>query len=146
LYLIVGIDAGIKTGYVILNLEGELIAAGVEKEASHERIVKIISDFGTPSLVATDVRPPPKFVQKIAARFSSPLFVPQKSILVEEKKKIGKGIVDPHIRDAYSAAVKAFRHYANRLRQVDKMDEGKAKKEKLKHLLIRGHALGKMKG
>lgn len=145
MYLIVGIDAGIKTGYVLLNLDGELIAAGVEKEASHERIVKIISDFGTPSVIATDVKPPPKFIQKIAARFSAPLFVPQRSISVEEKKKMGKGIVDPHIRDAYSAATKAFRHYANRLRQVDKMDEGKRKKEKLKHLLIRGHALGKMK-
>jgi len=145
LYLIVGIDAGIKTGYVILNLDGELIAAGVEKEASHERIVKVISGFGTPSVIATDVKPAPKFIEKIAARFSTPLFVPQKSILVEEKKKIGKGIVDPHIRDAYSAAVKAYRHYANRLRQIDKMDEVKAKKEKLKHLLIRGHALGKLK-
>jgi len=145
LYLIVGIDAGIKTGYVILNLDGELVAAGVEKEASHERIVRIISGFGTPSVIATDVKPPPKFIEKIAARFSAPLFVPQKSIAVEVKKQIGKGMVDPHIRDSYAAAVKAYRHYANRLRQVEKMDEPKAKKEKLKHLLIRGHPVGKMK-
>ena len=143
LYLIVGVDAGIKTGYVLLNLDGEIITSGVEKEASHERIVKIISDIGTPSLVATDVSKPPSFIQKIAARFNAKIFFPQKSISVEEKKAMGKGIVDPHIRDAYSAAMKANRHYANRFRQVDKMKISRKEKDKLKHLLIRGRAIGK---
>jgi predicted RNase H-like nuclease (RuvC/YqgF family) len=145
LYLIVGLDAGIKTGYVILNLDGGIIASGVEKEASHERIVKIISDVGTPSLIATDVSRPPHFVQKVAARFHARVFHPQKSITVEEKKSLGKKIVDPHIRDAYSAAVKAYRHYANRFRQVDRMKASKKEKDKLKHLLIRGKAIGKEK-
>ncbi len=143
LYVIVGIDAGIKTGYAILNLKGELIACGVEKEASHERIVKIISDVGTPSVIATDVNPPPRFVNKIAARFNAPLFVPQRVISVEEKKEIGRGIVDSHVRDAYAAAVKAYRHYANRLRQIDNMNVGRNEKEEMKHLLIRGKAIGK---
>jgi len=143
LYLIVGIDAGIKTGYAILNLRGELVACGVEKEASHERIVKIISDTGTPSVIATDVNPPPRFVNKIAARFNAPLFVPQRVISVEEKKDIGRGIADPHVRDAYAAAVKAYRHYANRLRQIDNMNVGRNEKEEMKHFLIRGKAIGK---
>lgn len=143
LHLIVGIDAGIKTGYALLNLHGELVACGVEKEASHERIVKVISDTGTPSVIATDVNPPPKFVNKIAARFNAPLFVPQKVISVEEKKEIGRGMVDTHARDAYAAAVKAYRHYANRLRQIDGMNLGRKEKEEMKHLLIRGKAIGK---
>ncbi len=143
MYLIVGLDAGIKTGYVLLNLDGEIIASGVEKEASHERIVKIISDIGTPSLIATDVSRPPHFIRKVAARFHAKIFHPRKSITVEEKKSLGKRIVDPHIRDAYSAAVKAHRHYANRFRQVDKMKISKKEKDKLKHLLIRGKAIGK---
>ena len=145
MYLIVGLDAGIKTGYVILNLNGEIITSGVEKEASHERIVKIISDIGTPSLIATDVARPPRFIQKVGARFNAKVFSPQKSILVEEKKQIGKGIVDPHIRDSYSAAVKAYRHYANRFRQVDKKKIDTQEKDKLKHLLIRGKPIGKEK-
>jgi len=145
LYLIVGLDAGIKTGYVILNLNGEIITSGVEKEASHERIVRIISDIGTPSLIATDVSRAPSFIQKVGARFNAKVFSPQKSILVEEKKQIGKGIVDPHIRDSYSAAVKAYRHYANRFRQVDKKKLNKEEKDKLKHLLIRGKPIGKEK-
>ncbi len=145
MYLIVGLDAGIKTGYVILNLDGEIITSGVEKEASHERIVKIISDIGTPSLIATDVSKPPSFILKVAARFNAKVFSPQKSISVEEKKIMGKGIVDPHIRDSYSAAVKAYRHYANRFRQVDKKKIIKKEKDKLKHLLIRGKPIGKEK-
>lgn len=145
MYLIVGLDAGIKTGYVILNLNGEIITSGVEKEASHERIVRIISDIGTPSLIATDVSRTPGFIQKVGARFNAKVFSPRKSIMVEEKKQIGKGIVDPHIRDSYSAAVKAYRHYANRFRQVDKKKLNKEEKDKLKHLLIRGKPIGKEK-
>ena len=82
---------------------------------------------------------------RFAARFNAKVFSPQKSITVEEKKIMGKGIVDPHIRDSYSAAVKAFRHYANRFRQVDKKKIGKKEKDKLKHLLIRGKPIGKEK-
>ncbi len=136
-------DAGIKTGYVVLNLDGEIIASGVEKEASHERIVRIISDIGTPSIIATDVAVPPSFIRKIAARFNARVFHPQKSITVEEKKALGRKLVDPHIRDAYAAAVKAYRNYANRFRQVDKMKISRNEKDKLKHLLIRGKAIGK---
>ncbi|MEM4358914.1 MAG: DUF460 domain-containing protein [Candidatus Bilamarchaeaceae archaeon] len=144
MYIIVGVDAGIKTGYAILNLKGGIVAVGVERGASHERIVKIISGFGTPSVIATDVNPAPSFVDKIAARFSVPLFLPGRVISLEEKKRIGKGIVDPHIRDAYAAAVKAYRHYANRLRQIEKLALGQNERERRKHLLIRGMAVGKL--
>jgi hypothetical protein len=145
LYLIVGVDAGIKTGYAVLNLKGELLATGMEKEAGFDRIVQVIRGYGTPSVIATDVTPAPHFVQKVAARFAAPLFVPQKVILVAEKKKAGKGIADPHVRDAYTAARKAFHHYANRLKQIELLEESEEQKEKLKHLLIRGTAIGKLK-
>lgn len=144
MHIIVGIDAGIKTGYAILNLKGELIAAGVVKEANHDDMVRIIRAFGIPSVIATDVAPAPYFVKKIAARFSAPLFQPKKVILVEEKKKVSKGITDPHVRDSYAAALKAFHHYANRLKQIDLLDKNEEEKDELKHLLIRGHAIGKL--
>lgn len=144
LYLIVGIDAGIKTGYAILNLKGELIAAGVVKEASADHMVWLISKSGTPSVIASDVTPAPYFVQKIAARFSAPLFEPKKVISVKEKKKAGRDMTDPHVRDSYAAALKAFHHYANRFKQIDLMDKSSEEKERLKHLLIRGCAIGKL--
>jgi len=157
------VDAGIKTGYALLDLSGNLICSGVEKEANDERIVKIISSVGIPSIVASDTCPPSSFVAKVAARFQTRLFHPRKSLTQEEKRVIGRDIDDvknvspffktfaprsnerandPHIRDAYAAAVKAYRRYADRLRQIDRM-EG-VDREELKHLVIKGKPIGKI--
>lgn len=142
MYLIAGVDAGIHVGYALLDLNGTLIKAGRKRDAGEEDIIRIINYFGTPSVIASDVSPPAKFASKIAARFNTRLFHPRKSMTVEEKRHIGKDILDPHIRDAYAAAVKAFRKYANRLRQIEKTD--KKNKDELKHLLIQGTAIGKI--
>lgn len=140
MYLIVGIDAGINVGYAAINLDGRLVSAGVEKDKNHEELVKIISRVGIPSLVASDVAPVPYFVSKVAARFNVKVFNPKKSMTHVEKRKIGENIMNPHIRDAYAAAIKAYNNYANRLRQIDKL-ETKMDKIKLKHMIIQGHAL-----
>ena len=142
--MIVGIDAGIKTGYSMLDLSGKLVCSGVEKEANDERIVRIISSVGSPSVIASDTAPPSHFVKKVAARFASKLFHPRKSLSQEQKRFIGRNICDPHIRDAYAAAVKAYRRYADRLRQIERMDLSEEEKEKLKHLVISGFAIGKI--
>jgi len=121
-------------------LNGNLIASGCEKEASHERIVEIISKLGKPSLIATDVCPAPDFVQKVAARFHARLHVPERSMLVEEKKVIGKEIQNPHVRDALAAATKAYRHYENTMRRIEHSDTA-FDKELLKHLFIQGYSV-----
>ena len=114
----------------------------MEKEANDERIVRIISSVGIPSVIASDTSPPSHFVQKIAARFQTRLFHPRKSLSQEQKRMIGRQITNPHVRDAYAAAVKAYRRYANRLKQVDLMDE--PDKEQLKHMVISGYPIGKI--
>jgi uncharacterized protein len=141
IYLIVGIDPGIKTGYAILDLSGNLVASGCEKEASDERLVKIISDAGTPVLIAADTRPPSHFVQKIAARLNVRVFSPQESMSKVEKRQIGTHIDDVHIRDSYAAAVKAYRRYQNRMRQIDSMPVGAKGREELKKMVICGQRL-----
>jgi len=142
IYLIAGIDAGIKTGYAFLDLSGNLVCSGVEKDANDERIVRIISSIGSPSVIASDTSPPSHFVQKIAARFHVRLFHPRKSLSQEQKRMIGREIVNPHIRDAYAAAVKAYRRYADRLRQIDRMNV--PNRDELKHLVISGFPIGKI--
>ncbi len=137
-----GVDAGIKTGYAMLDLSGNLVCSGVEKEANDERIVRIISSVGTPSLIASDTSPPSHFVQKVAARYQLKLFNPRKSLSKEQKRMMGRDIVDPHIRDAYAAAVKAYRRYADRLRQIDRMDV--PDRDMLKHMVISGYPIGKV--
>src|SRR3989338_6816193 len=107
MYVIVGVDAGINVGYAAIDLDGKLVAAGVEKDASDEHLVKLISQVGIPSLIASDVAPPSSFVKKVAARFNVKVHAPAKSMTTDEKRQIGNEILNPHMRDAYPAAIKA---------------------------------------
>lgn len=110
------------------------------KEASDESIIREIIRSGIPVLIASDTSPPSHFVQKIAARFNVRVFSPKESMSRLEKRLIGKGIEDVHIRDSYAAAVKAFRRYQNRLRQIDAM--GIEGKDELKKMVIAGEKIG----
>ena len=98
-----------------------------------------ISKIGIPVLIASDTAPPSHFVQKIAARLNVKVFSPKESLTRLEKRGIGREIEDVHIRDAYAAAVKAYRRYQNRLRQIDKMDVGD--KDELKKMVIIGQRI-----
>jgi predicted RNase H-like nuclease (RuvC/YqgF family) len=137
--LIAGIDPGIKTGYALLDLNGNLVASGCMKEASDEKIVMVVSGIGIPVLIASDTSPPSHFVQKIAARLNVKVSAPKESMTKLEKRNIGRDIEDVHIRDAYAAAVKAFRRFANRLRQIDAMHVDK--KDELKKMVITGERI-----
>jgi len=97
------------------------VAGGCEKEASDERLIEIISSIGIPVLVASDTHPLSHFVQKVAARLNVRVFSPKESMGKLEKRSMGVRISDMHKRDSYAAAIKAFRRYQNRLRQIDSM-------------------------
>ncbi|MBI5227629.1 DUF460 domain-containing protein [Candidatus Micrarchaeota archaeon] len=144
IYTIVGIDAGINTGYAILDLSGNLVSSGTLKEASDEKIVSVISQFGIPIIVASDTHPPSHFVKKVAARLNVKLFYPSQSLSKIEKREIGKKLAnleDPHVRDSYAGAVKAYRKYQNRLRQIDHMAIDEGKKDLLKKMIIAGERI-----
>ncbi|MCI0504449.1 DUF460 domain-containing protein [Candidatus Micrarchaeota archaeon] len=141
IYVIVGIDPGIKTGYAILDLEGRLVASGCEKEASDERLVRLVSAVGVPVLVASDTSPPSHFVQKVAARLNVRVHAPAQSMTKLEKRLIGAQIYDVHARDSYAAAIKAYRRYQNRLRQIDSMQIRPQVREELKKMVICGQRI-----
>lgn len=122
-----------------MDLKGALVASGCVKEASDETIVKVVSTVGVPVLVASDTHPPSHFVQKVAARLNVRVFSPRESLKKTEKKEMGSGIADIHARDAYAAAIKAYRRYQNRLRQIDAM--GLPDSEELKKMVITGHRI-----
>lgn len=99
-----------------------------------------IAKIGTPSLVASDVKPVPFAVLKIAARFNVKVRVPLRSMQKQEKSDITHHMKNLHERDAFAAAVKSHRIYANRLRQIDSLSIA-LDKDKLKHLIIQGFSL-----
>ncbi len=98
--------------------------------------MKKITKYGKPVLIASDTKPASHFVSKIGARLNIKVHVPKESLKKEEKRIIGKGIVDPHMRDSFAAAVKAYRRYENRLRQIECMEVGE--KDMLKMMVISG--------
>ncbi|MEM4707511.1 MAG: DUF460 domain-containing protein [Candidatus Anstonellales archaeon] len=138
MHIIVGIDPGLYTAIVAIDLKGNVVLKFVDRDVGEEKIVEIIRKTGVPSIIATDVSPAPHMVEKIAARFNAKLFYPSRSLMQEEKDEIGRNIQDPHLRDAYSATMKAYREYANRLRQIDKLHFDEEKKDRIKHMIIQG--------
>jgi len=142
-YIIAGIDPGATVGIAILNLSGKRIALKSTSGGMADA-VRIIESFGTPSLIATDVTPPPDAAQKVASYFSCRLFYPRQNVREEEKRAIARGspIQNNHERDAYSACVLAYRQHANKLRQIDALqDLQQEDREKIKHLLLRGYRI-----
>ena len=113
--LIVGIDPGITTAIAVLDLKGKLIQLYSSKDFSKNEIIKFIAELGNPIIFATDVFPPPKFVEKLASSFEAELFSPVQSLSISEKNElIGNysEVVekiepsDSHQRDALAAAIK----------------------------------------
>jgi len=135
-YFIAGIDPGIYTGYAFLSLSGQLLYSGNSLALSYKGMIKIINDFGTPSLIATDVKKPSSYVQKVASHFSIPLFSPNKDIPLKIKKSFAKNIKNPHERDAYVSALKAFHYYQNRFRSIE--SKNIKNPDFIKHKIIRG--------
>jgi predicted RNase H-like nuclease (RuvC/YqgF family) len=157
-FAIVGIDPGATVAIAGLDLEGGLFFAESFKNEGIAEAVRRIEERCTPSLLACDTRPAPEAALRLASYFSCRLFSPRENVREEEKKKIaeqglraaleesggagasGLGPENAHERDAYCAAVFAYRACANKLRQIDALD-GLSLEEKgrVKHLLLRGY-------
>jgi predicted RNase H-like nuclease (RuvC/YqgF family) len=140
-HIIVGIDPGATFGIAALDLSGRKLAA-VSTQGGFSDAARMIETYGTPSLVACDTNPAPEAALRIASYFSCRLFIPRESIREGEKNAVARGMAlnDSHQRDAYCAAVFAFRSSANKLRQIDALDGlSDEEKEHVKHLLLRGY-------
>jgi len=86
-----------------------------KRYAKRGEIVKYISEFGDPIIVASDVNHPPKAIEKIARVFGSKIYYPEISLSNVEKAKIvkelRKEIKGYHQKDALAAGIKAFKSY-----------------------------------
>ncbi len=120
-HIIVGIDPGKTSAIACLALDGRLILAVHKSGAGLEWMVSQIREIGTPSVIATDKKRPSSIARKLNSIFNSRLVFPQNDISIEEKRRMSKGtgIKNPHERDAYSAALKAYNAMANKLNQAE---------------------------
>ncbi|KSW11811.1 hypothetical protein CF15_03140 [Pyrodictium occultum] len=128
-YIIVGIDPGISTGIAAVDLNGRLVVALSRRGIDRSEVIEIIMRHGIPVMVATDVKPAPEFVKKLAAAIGVPVYEPPTSLSVEEKRSILeeyarrfpelRRIADAHVRDALAAAIKALHVHESKMRQAE---------------------------
>ena len=123
--IIVGFDPGTTTGIAILDTEGNVLTVISKRNIGIKKVVEIISKFGNPIIVATDVNPPPKTVEKLSHIFGSRLFYPSESLNVTEKEELVSEfsplIKDTHQRDSLASCLKAYNHYKNFFKKVKKI-------------------------
>lgn len=120
--IIVGVDPGITTGVSILDSRGRILAVHSRRNAKRNDIIKFITGFGRPLLVATDVNPSPHSVEKIASSLGCRLFTPQKQITVQKKiktvKDFSKELKNMHESDALAASLIAWKNYRSLLDKI----------------------------
>ena len=125
--LIVGIDPGITTGIAFLDLEGQLIATHKKKNITKSKLVKCIADAGDPVIIACDIAPPPKVVEKVAASFSARLVAPKTPMTRVEKIRSTKEFLREaeqklsiHEKDALAAALLGWKSVQRLVARIDK--------------------------
>ena len=132
-FLIVGIDPGTTLAYAILDLDGNVIKVKSSKSLNIDSLTANIFYFGKPLIVATDVIPVPKLVEKFASQTGSKIIGPKQNFKVFQKKELTKhyGFKNDHERDALAAAIFAFKKIRALLKKID-LYVSKYNKEDLK--------------
>jgi predicted RNase H-like nuclease (RuvC/YqgF family) len=96
--LIVGIDPGTTTGVAVFDLNGKLVLIKSGKSLSKSDISRMVSDAGNPIIIASDIKPLPKAVEKVATSFSAMLIEPGETFSRKEKHETAKGYMRVHGR------------------------------------------------
>lgn len=121
--IIVGVDPGINVGIAILDLRGKILNLNSKREAKKSDLIKHILKFGWPVVIASDVNPMPRSIEKLASAFGSKIFYPKTSLSNAEKMKIINDykyeIGNAHQKDALAAALKAYKKYRELFSKID---------------------------
>lgn len=121
---IVGIDPGITTAVAVLGLDGEVIKLKSSRSFSLRRIIRFLSQECNPVVIASDVNPAPRLLEKVSTSFSVPLHAPPGSLSRKSKSRLvrdygPKGLAR-HKKDALAAAVCAYGSFMPMIRKVEK--------------------------
>lgn len=141
----VGIDPGIRIGLAIFDLNAREIHTATIR-GGKERVIREISKYGIPCVVATDSASPPKLVHQIASCFGAKLHAPKKDMKKGEKEKLVRFGLNSHERDALAAVLNFFKRMRNKFKWIErKAKEIGANPEELKLCAIEGIPIGKAK-
>jgi len=142
--MIVGVDIGVTTGLAIYDLNRNLLHIGNKRNVSIDSVIREISVFGKPLIIATDKKRVPQPIIKIAASFNCRTFNPDHDLTVEEKDGIIRiPIKDIHEKDALAAATYAYKNFAPQFNNIDRNLESlglSQYKDRVKELIINKEA------
>lgn len=142
-YTIVGIDPGTTVGIAVLSLDAELLYLKSFRGISHDEVVKLVSEYGKPVIIATDVIPTPNSVEKIRRSFKAIEGRPDTRLSSEEKIALSKpyGYSNDHERDALAAALYSYRNYKNVFSKVEKRSPSDIDKDHVKLYVMHGDTI-----
>lgn len=148
--VIIGLDPGIVAGIAVMDLNGNLLFVDSGLALDKMSIVRMVTKFGNPVIVASDVRCAPMIVEKIASILGCLIYTPPRDLSVEEKRRIiqehianfKEVIKNSHQRDAVAAALKAYFNFKNKFMQLEakarELNLSRLQIERAKALVIRG--------
>jgi hypothetical protein len=123
----------------MLDLDGNIVLITSKKNLSRSKIIRLVSKFVTPVIIASDTSPPSRIIEKIAACFSARLMFPRQTITRQEKTKLVKYyklenyvLHNRHEKDALAAALYAWNKIKSLIKRINK----KTQKQKNKNLNI----------
>ena len=127
--LIAGIDPGTVSGYAIIDIEGNLIDLGSERELTTGDLILKITKHGKIFAIGSDVYPCPNLTNKIASRIGARVIGPdhdprylEKIKIVDTYLKNQKKIIEinnKHEKDALAAALYGLKKINTLLNKID---------------------------
>jgi predicted RNase H-like nuclease (RuvC/YqgF family) len=125
--LIIGVDPGTNCGLAIISTNSKPLLLTSRKQLTRGQITRIIMEYGIPLIIASDKKPVPEFVRKLANMVDGVLFTPSSLMEVTEKRALARvfaekwaiKIKNSHVRDALAAAIKALNHYHHKFSQIE---------------------------
>ncbi len=87
--VILGIDPGTTTALAVIDLEGNLLEVYSSRNFSLSEVLSFTTKYDT-AVVASDVAPAPKFVEKVASSLNAVLFSPAQMLSVADKIALAK--------------------------------------------------------
>ncbi|MDO8841981.1 DUF460 domain-containing protein [Methanocalculus sp.] len=142
-YLIVGVDPGTTMAIALLNLDGELVHLSSSRVTSVSEVISEITAHGRPLIVASDKKEMPGTVEKIRRSFNAVPFLPKSDLSLSEKYELAGGIhsTNDHERDAYAAALVAYRNIKNKFASLSKRIPSGVALDEVRARVIRGRSL-----
>ncbi|WP_440059837.1 DUF460 domain-containing protein [Thermogladius sp. 4427co] len=142
--VIVGIDPGMTTGVAVIDIDGRVLYAFSQKDADRSTIISIVTQYGSPIAISTDVSNIPDLVEKIASQLGVPVIAPPRDLDSDEKQKILERVVernkdlilkDSHVKDAVASAWKALNTIQDKIAEVKKYAKYVGVKENMPYII-----------